>query len=50
MTEETLKVYGPCRKHGPSHDLETECFYRFLERKEEESTATHIAVPPRKEC
>src|SRR5262249_23483905 len=40
MTEETLKVYGPCLKHRLFHDLERECFYCLVERKEEEWNAT----------
>jgi hypothetical protein len=31
MTEETLKVYGPCPTHGLWHDLSRGCFYCMVE-------------------
>jgi hypothetical protein len=37
MTEETLKSYGPCPKHGLWHDLETsclECLFEAAKREE----------------
>jgi hypothetical protein len=30
MTEETLKVYGPCPTHGLWQDLESGCFYCMM--------------------
>jgi len=37
MTEDTLKVYGPCDQHQLWHDLETECFECMCDRVKAET-------------